>query len=445
MISEQKVVWAEGVFLGQQHFQQWDRQIEASQNFKNRVHPSFPWGVYSLAIDDKLLEKGRFQVQECLAVLANGQNIRYRADQGPALHCDLGGHGGDTIEIFICLPGNGEISGISGYSDTAKLSAWRADYAQLADEHDPAREREVLLASPNLQLMTASDPLEKYVTLKIAEVFNKGDGSYRLVDDFVPPAVRIGGAPQLGRQLNRIIEQLRAKISSLSERLRFGTGGPAEFARQEPANFALLQVLNATLPQLVHFQQHQDLHPEPLYRTLCQAMGTLCTFSPEADANKIPVYRHTDLRQFLSSFEQVLGSIVSVTMPSQAASLDLIKESEALLSVSDIDEEILTGSTFFLGVFSDDDNPEWITDFARQVKTCSRDTIEMVVASALPGVKLVHTQRPPAKLATKSGQEYFRLEPRGDFWNKIVEEQSLAVFLPQHFAEATVELVTVQE
>lgn len=445
MIKRQKVIWAEGVFLGQQHFQRWDKQIEANQTFTNHIHPSFPWGLFSLSIDEKLLENGRLSVLDCSAILPDGQIIKHQNGHGSALQCDLGGHGGDTIDIFLAQPANSDVSSISGYTDASKLSAWQADYVQLADEYDLQREREVLLASPNLMLLSTGDSLEKFTAIKIAEVFNEGDGSYRLIKEFIPPVLRVNSSQELLLQLGRIIEMISAKMQTLNERLQFGSGGAVDFAKQDPANFALLQTLNNGLPQLVHFQTHQDLHPEPLYRFLAGFMGSLCTFSPGVRANSIPPYHHDDLRTFFKAFTQVLSSIIQVTMPSQAAALKLTKETDALLAVTDIEADTLDTATFFIGVYSDADDPNWITDFARQVKVSSRGTIEMVVASALPGVNLVHTQRPPAKLATKSGLEYFRLDPRGDFWQKISEEQSIAVFLPHNFIEATVELVTVQE
>ena len=73
----------------------------------------------------------------------------------------------------------------------------------------------------------------------------------------------------------------------------------------------------------------------------------------------------------------------------------------------------------------------------------ARESLESIVASALPGVTLTHSQRPPNKLPVKAGYEYFYLEPRGEFWEGIQAERALGVFLAQEFTSATLEFISV--
>ena len=66
-----------------------------------------------------------------------------------------------------------------------------------------------------------------------------------------------------------------------------------------------------------------------------------------------------------------------------------------------------------------------------------------MIASSLPGVSLSHCQRPPNRLAIKSGYEYFRVEPHGSSWQQVLEEQSLSLFVPFDLQSATIDIVTV--
>ncbi len=440
-----KVVWAEGVFLGQQHFQAWDRYLENSQQLHNRAYHPFSWGLIEFGVDERALENGRFRLQQACVLFPDGRQVSYEAGQDQPLICELQAGGGQTVELYLGIPGNQQVEGISGYPGRSQLSAWRADYRPLLDEYDNNREREVLLARPNLVLLTGEEAREQFVTLKIAEVVNSGDGSYRLLTDYVPPVVHIGAAPFLLNLVNRLIEGISARLRSLNDRKANFSGGPSEFARTDPAQFMLLRSLSSIFPLLQHFQRHPELHPEQLYRILCQAVGGLCAFTPDGEAAAIPAYQHAELAPVFRRFEELLGEVVNITLTSRTAALNLIKETDALLSVADIDEQTLNQCSLYLEVLFEAADPIWITDFARQIKVSSRGTIEITVASALPGIHIVHTQRPPNKLSIKSGCEYFRIEARGDFWNKVLDERSLALFLPQSFSAASINLVSVQE
>ncbi len=440
-----KVIWAEGVFLGQQHFQAWDRYLEGSQQLRDRALHPFAWGLLSANVDEKALENRRFQLLECSAIFPDGRLVHYDAAEGAPLVCELSASGGQSLEVYLCLPANHRVEGISGYPRRGQLCAWQADYHQVGDAYDPNREREVLLARPNLRLLASGESREHFVSFKIAELVNGGDGGYRQLPQYIPPLVRIGASACLKALLGRMIEGVGAKLRTLNERRANFSGGPSEFARTDPAQFLMLQSLGGLQALLLHFQQQPDLHPEYLYRALGQAVGGLGAFGPEPEAAAPPCYQHTDLAGVFQGFERLLGALINLPITSRTASLSLTRETESLLSAAGIARATLQHSHLFLGVLFEAEDPVWITDFARQVKVASRDTIEQTVASALPGVRMVHAQRPPSKLSTRSGYEYFRLEPRGDFWAKVLEEGSLALFMPQHFAGATVELVTVQE
>lgn len=440
-----KVVWAEGIFLGQQHFQAWEEYLEGYQHQQARRLQPLAWGILSLAVEEKALANGRFQLRECSAVFPDGRMVAFDSGEERPLMCELGGRGGETVEIYLALPANQDVEGISGYPRKGRLCAWRADYRQLSDRYDSQREREVLLARSNLFLLTGEDNREPFYSFKIAEVVGEGDGSFRLREEFIPPVARTGASPRLRQLLGRMTEMVGGRLRHLQERSRQIAGGPAEFAQREITTLLLLQALNGAWPRLNHFLQHPDLTPEALYLLCTQILGELCTFSPEVEVSRLPVYRHDRLGEVFAELEQLLGVLLNISAPTRSSALRLVRETDALLSAGGLDGQQLRSNTFFLEVFFEADDPGWITDFARQVKVCSRGAIEMVVATALPGVRLLHTQRPPAQLAVKSGHEYFRLEPRGDFWNRIVEEGTLAVFLPGGFARASVELVTVQE
>jgi type VI secretion system protein ImpJ len=440
-----KIVWAEGVFLSQQHFQAWDKQLERSQYQRQFLINPFSWGIISLSIDQETLEQGRFQVLDASVLFQDGRLVHYQGAVDAPLTCDLDAPGGDALAVYLALPANNHVDRISGYPQRSQVSGWTADYREIEDTFDANRKREILLAKPNLHLLTDKQALGPFLSIKIAEVVHDGDQRYRLIDSYIPPVCRLSASALLVQRLRRIVETLNAKRKQIENAREGCDGGASGFARSDPNNHALLQNLNGILPQLKHLAGNPDLHPEQLYRLLCQVAGSFCTYHSKATIDSIPAYRHEDLAQVFQKFDALLSHLLELNTTAKASALVLNKENDCLLCCTNVHSDLFSRETFFIETLFDADDPNWITDFARQVKVTARCSIETSVASALPGVRLIHTQRPPAKLATRSGCEYFRLEPRGDFWNQMIEEGSLAVYLPHAFSSATIKIVTVEE
>jgi type VI secretion system protein ImpJ len=440
-----KIIWAEGVFLSQQHFQVWDKQLERSQYLRQFLINPFSWGIISLSIDQEALELGRFQLREASVLFQDGRLVHYQGSVDAPLACDLNAPGGDALPVYLALPANNHVGSISGYPQRSQVSGWVADYQEIEDSFDASRKREVLLAKPNLHLLTDKEALGPFLSIKIAEVVHAGDQRYRLIDTYIPPICRLSASPVLVQRLSRIVETLNTKRKQIETAREGCDGGAAGFGRTDPHNQALLQNLNSILPQLKHLLKNQDLHPEQLYRQLCQVAGTFCSYHNKATIDSIPAYQHDDLTQVFRLFDNLLSLLLELNSTAKATALVLGKETDHLLSCLDIPAHLFREETFFIEALFDAEGPNWITDFARQVKVTARISIETCVASALPGVRLIHTQRPPAKLATRSGCEYFRLEPRGDIWNQMIDEGSLAIYLPHPFSASNIKIVTVEE
>lgn len=440
-----KVIWAEGMFLGQQHFQLWDRYYETYQNLQTRSISPMSWGVLSLSIDEDALENGQYRVTECQVIFPDGRLVSYDASFDDPLIIELQGGYSEKVDVYLCLPANRSANGITGYRSNGQLCAWEADYRRIGDENDPAREREVMLGKPNLMLLDGSESRENFTWLKLAELVNEGDGRYKLVTEYIPPLVRVGASPTMLVMLQRFIELFSAKVRVLNERRRQMSASAADFGHSDVSNFLVLQALSGAIPILQHFRQNPELHPEQLYQLLARVIGSLCPFSFEIDVHSITRYRHGELTQVFQNLEHQLRTLIDVAMPSKMAAIKLTREADSLYSIDNIDSTLFTNCTFFIAVYAEIDDPMWVMHFERMIKVGARADIEMIVASALPGAKITHSPRPPSNLPIKSGYEYFRIEPRGTFWDKIVAERTMGIFVPREFVKVKMEVVTVQE
>ncbi|WP_181919324.1 type VI secretion system baseplate subunit TssK [Alkalilimnicola ehrlichii] len=238
------------------------------------------------------------------------------------------------------------------------------------------------------------------------------------------------------------MQLMQAKVRVLSERQE-ASGG--DLGASDLSQFLLLQTLRPALAILQHLRGNLGFHPERLFSELTQLASSLVAFRPDAKAGELPQYSHGDLTSVFQRFDEMLRVLLTDVMPKQSAGIKLQRESDALYKAENVDIRLLQGASIFLAVLHDDHDPSWVAEFARQAKCGAREDIELILSSALPGVRITHCQRPPGRLAIKSGYEYFRLEQAGDFWQRVCEHQTLALYMPLTFKGARIEIVTVNE
>ncbi|WP_111655395.1 type VI secretion system baseplate subunit TssK [Isoalcanivorax indicus] len=444
MSEQQKVVWAEGLFLGQQHFQLWDKGLRHDYQQRSRLLNPHCWGLVSLSLTREALSNGQCRVEAVTAVLPDGRLVRFDAgEQGQALTCELAG-GGDQVDVWLALPANDRVGGINGYHEQGRLCGWQAAYRDIADEHDPSRSREVILAQPNLTLLRSDQSRDQYSTLCIGRFEHQGDGQYRALEPFIPPAVNLAASPMLRGWAVRIRDLLAARVRQLSQQ-RNSYGDLADMGAREMGQFLRLLQLRPALATLEHLLSQDGTHPETLYRESVRLLNGLCDFQADQSDLDLPEYRHSDLTAVFTTLETRLRDFLAEAAPTPSTALTLRDESPAVRIAEGVPWEALDRQHLYLGVSHDADDPSWVTDFARQTKSGSREDLELILASALPGIRLSHTQRPPNRLPVKSGFEYFRFEPTGEFWPRALEARSLAIFLPAAFQNARFNLLCVED
>ena len=444
MKSLKQVVWSEGMLLGQQHFQLWDDYIHAHHDFYREITSPLGWGVVKAIIDEEALQNGQFQLNDYAVVFADGTVAHHDPDQGPLsckLQTDVHGH----ASVYLGVPANQAVSGISGYRDSTQLAGNVGRYVQANDRYDSTRMREVLLSEPNLHLLADDSSRDAFVSFKLADLVSEGNDKYRIVSDYIPPVVHIKASPALMSIVDRLLDVIRAKIRALTDRRRQRSENVAEFSNADVAHFWLLNNLNMTVPELNYLRKQPLQHPERLFLALSRLGGALSTFSLNYSVENLPNYVHSDLGAVFRTLESSLRDLIDTVIPSNFSIIQLKREAESLYSASQFDLQVLEGGTFYLGVKLESQDANWMEQFEKFAKVGSRDAIEMIVGSAMPGVQLRHQHRPPAQVPIRSHHEYFRIDGRGEFWNAVVSARSIAVYIPQMFAGATIELLCTQE
>jgi len=426
-----KVVWAEGVLLGQQHLQQWDNYTHERQDFLLKLSSPFLWGIKKLVWDEESLLYGKLMIKHCEVIFPNGGVIKYDSRVETPLSYALTPDHGNCESIYLAMPISDHIKNITGYASQTGLSGWSGAYCCILDEQDADREREVLFAHPNLFLLSSKEDKSVFYSLKIAEVSKKNLGECVLEPAFIPACLAIETSQALMSFLNAKIELITSKINLLQSRRQ-----QCQLQWQE---YVLLQLFNNFLPELYFFKAYPQFHPVELYRVCIRLAGALI---PEIS---LPMYDHNNLSGVFNNLDKLLKQLIEHAIPSRMAVLQWVRETEFLYTSEHIDSRLFQKNSFYLAVTFDRPVLEWLSRFTHQIKVGARSAIDAIVSSALTGLVLHHIQRPPNKLSVKSGYEYFYLEPKGDFWEQIKAEQSLSLFVSHDFSNAQIELLVVEE
>lgn len=443
MTNAEKVLWAEGIFLGQQHFQQWDNYLEQQLQQHMRLAAPVCLGLQTLEIDEDALLNGQYRIQKVSGILPNRQWFNYNSYEGAGLNYKLKANTGKNIAIYLAVPENNQAIDITGYQNTNLNTKWKAQYRQVYDHFDSSREREVLFGQLNLKLLTDQDAQEGFCCLKIAEVLYSGGETFQLIQTFIPSSINLNASNQIRVLLTRWLEIISAKVRLLNERRHQYNGDVSEFGHNNLEHFLLLQTLSRAFTCLSYYRQHLETHPQTLFFNVLELLGTLTTYNETFQLDGLPSYDHVNLTNSFSQLDLSLRNLLEAVMPTRMASLKLRRESDSLYLMDTIDSSLFHNN-FYLAVYFAAEDPQWIMQFARQIKIGSAQNIDGIVTSALPGVPIVHRQRPPNKLHIKTGYEYFSLEINNNFWEQIKQERSIGIFIPFNFINATVELVTVQ-
>ena len=442
-IVGKKPVWAEGVLLGQQHFQVFDQYQEYLHTQRQFIQSPIAYGFKRISIDPTALSRGEINVLQLEFILETGRYVEFSRTLTHSLTLTLPQEQ-QRVTVYVGLAANNASAGISGYNNTGQLSAYDAEYVDVSDQHDASRTREVMVAQPKLILFTDADTTTYFDVLPLFQVIRGTDGHFALDEKFIPPLLDINASPYLTELLNRTNNLVNAKANVLLNR-RQGLGAVTDFGPNEMNSFLLLSGMLPSAKILSHLKQMVSVHPERLYSEFTQLLSRISLFEHSQLIDSLPTYQHKNLSEVFTQFDQMITQLLDGVVPKKMSGLKLEKLSDAMYQIATIDSSLFAQSSFYLAVYFESSDSKWIDTFGEQVKVSSVETIEIIVASALNGLSVTHCQRTPNKLAVKSGYEYFRLEPHGDIWQQIIDEQSMAVFVPFSMQSANIEIVTVDK
>ena len=130
-------------------------------------------------------------------------------------------------------------------------------------------------------------------------------------------------------------------------------------------------------------------------------------------------------------------------MPATFASLPLKLVRPSVHATAIDQDRYLAAPGLYLAVSADATPADIIQRAPLLFKVGAADRVDLLIRQALPGVALTYVPSPPSQVSVKLGHHYFQLAATGPEWEGVVRARNLAVYVPDDFPGAQLELVVV--
>ncbi|MDA3962586.1 MAG: type VI secretion system baseplate subunit TssK [Planctomycetota bacterium] len=457
MDTLQKVVWTEGMFLSPHHFQQQDRHWESQFLHHMRTVQPLGYGISELRIDEEALALGELVISKAVGVFPDGLAFNMPdVDELPSTRSldsvfDRKGAAFDAaqgpVTVHLAVPMNrpGVMSCADEGAHDGQPTRFRTSSVVVRDENASGNEKEVVAARKNIRVVLSGEPLENFVSLPIAQLMRDATGNRVILDpEYVPPCLAVGASNRLQTVVRHILEVLNARSSELSSQQRRTGTGLIDLAGTQLANFALLQLINGSVPAIRHLHNQPATHPEKAFVELSRLAGSLCAFAHDTEPKNLPLYIHDDLSTSFNDLERELQGLLDILIPTKCSALAL-QQVNVNTREGELPAELMRGDVaFYLGLHGAVAADKVIREIPAKMKIASPGAIEFLVSQSLRGVGVQHLSVPPSELPAKPDWIYFQILNVGDPWQEVVEAGRVAFFLPAEFSRLQMDVMAVK-
>ena len=459
--SDRPLFWHQGLFLQPQHFQLWDIAQHSRLNALRRAEGPFLWGVMNLEIERAALGNRTLSIHSGEIIFPDGTWIsipRNALVQSRSLDQGWTEDGSPLVVYAGIKKLDDSRPNVTVQDDLNDLSRVATRFVSISgpetvnDLHGegPPGQVRMLYHVVRLFLGHEKDQLGDYVFLPVAHVVQDGD-DITLSGKFVHPCISIQADQVLFSLIKETRDLLAAKGYQLEEyKVQRGVHS-AGFGSRDMVYLLALRSLNRYVPALFHLTETGEVHPWHAYGLLRQLVGELSSFSGEFNVfgrsqgtgNGLPPYDHWDLFAcFSAALETVAALIDEITAgPEYIIGLDF----DGTYYAADLKPGIFqTGNRYYLAVKSAEDPEQIRQSMEMAAKLSSREYLPILIARALPGIRLQYLSVPPQELPRRANAHYFQVDAHGDQWTAVEQGRNLALYWDNAPEDAEVELMVVE-
>ena len=445
MTTASKVLWGEGLFLRPQHFQQQDQYHEHRLHESVKALHPYAWGVSHLQLDRDALASNTLRVLELSLMFPDGEMYCAPGNDPLPQALDLSHLGpGQTVTFHAALPALKHFGGnLTPTGETGNSAHFAQSSSETADVYTRAALAELNYLKKSLRLVAESEPRDAYVHFPLLRLRRLSNGGFELDPTFMAPSLSVRSAPLLMLQLRRLMDALQAKVSALQGHHREPSKNVMEYRSGDMSTFWLLHTASSAFASLSHFHAHPSLHPERLYQQLLGLAGALMTFSKHYVLSDLPAYLHNDPAPSFARLHLIIRELLDTVIAPTYFAIALAETKPSyyhgILDSGKIDER----TAFYLAVGANMSALELVEAVPLRFKLGAPDDVEKCVLSALPGVRLHYAPLVPTALPVRPDTCYFALENRGSMYERMLQAQSMSIYVPSGMQDLKLELIAV--
>ncbi|MCU4482475.1 type VI secretion system baseplate subunit TssK [Acinetobacter ursingii] len=451
MFKAEKILWGEGLFLRPQHFQVQDSYHEQRLNHTIRSTIPFAYGIKQLRFDENQLGMHVLALENVDMIWQDGEIYQAPAQDllpEPILLDDLNLRG--EMLIYLALPLLQANKQNITFDQNTQSGRYHSHLMQTHDLFTNASPAEISLLRRRAEFKlfdSTLDPqhdLDGFLYLPIGQIKRHSSGSFELDRKFIPPLLHIEGSESLTSNLKRTLNVIRAKIKTIQTNNRENEQKLIEFRSGDIVSFWLVNALNTAHATLNHVLQNPQIHPERLFFELLRLTGSLLTFSNAYEVDQLPQYRHHQLQESFQQLDMILRDLLDTIISSRYISIALkeIRPSYWLGSLES--DKITRESRLYIAVSSSMmQTHELVQIVPLRFKVGSTLDVEQRVVAALPAIPLHHLMQVPTAIPVRSGVSYFEVEPHHELYQRMLESESICIYVPAGFQDISIELIAV--
>jgi len=445
MSGSSKVLWGEGLFLRPQHFQQQDLYHEKRLSTAIAAAHPYTWGISRVSVDQDALANNLLRLQELSAIFPDGEQFNAPSmDSLPeAIRLDDIPSTAQTLTYYAAIPMLKDFGGNFSAEDTHNLIRYGQKNLDTPDLYTQGARAELTFLNKSIFLVSELEPRDSLITFPLLRIQRASRGGFELDTTFIPPCIAIKSSAMLIQILRRLMDALQAKVNALYGHHREPSKNVIEFRSGDIASFWLLHTASVGYASLTHYLNNPQLPPERLFEQLLSLAGGLLTFSKTYTLSDLPSYDHMHTGERFLKLDIILRDLLNTVISTRyfAIALTEVRPSyfQGQLDSGKIDDK----TVFYMAVSATMPGIEIVEEVPILFKIGAPDDVDKLVLSSMPGVKIAHAPQVPAAIPVRPDTYYFALDNKSPLYERMLQAQSISIYVPSGMSDLRIELLAV--
>jgi type VI secretion system protein ImpJ len=445
-----KVLWAEGLTLDAQHFQQSDLYHEARlRHIAAAINP-LAWGVQLARWSIDGVASNSLYAQALTLIFKDGEIYQAPLSDELPLAIDLGKLPA-TEQSFVFYAALPVVKAHGGNLSSGEVRRNDTRYApfdaKTQDLYTDGLSTNISYMRKRLRLLSHLDVRDAYECIPVVKVRRKADSSFEIEPTFMAPSVSVDADPAMQEMLRSLLGKLSARAEALFRLQRQPRSHAIEANGDDASSFWMLSSVNAANAALAQCAKSGYCHPQRLFDKMTELAGCLMAFSRKYSIADLPVYDHESPAPGFDTLNTIISELLNTVISSRYVVIPIaFDKAIGPYHLGKIDSALTERKAIlYLAVSANMPALKLVANVPRQLKVASPKDVDVLFRSALSGIQLEHMAQVPMEVPVRPNTYYFSLDSRGELYESMMKAQAIGIYAPDTFEELRLELFAIAD